>query len=172
MTLYADLLGADLTRLPEPLRAIHERGGTATYRGAVDVRCGTGLLARLFARAAKLPPRYAGAIDVEIAAADHAERWTRRFGPHVMRSRLRLHRGCLRERLGPAGFDFVLEAIAATIRWRVVRARVCGVPLPASWFAGVGAVESADGKLYRFDVRADLPGIGLVVHYAGWLDVD
>lgn len=171
MTLYAELLGEALARLPAPLRAIHSRTGTASYRGEVEVRAGDGMLARAFAKAAHLPSAYKGAIDVEIVAEESAEFWTRRFGAHAMRSRLRACEGHLRERLGPVRFDFALDAVDATIRWRVARVRVCGLPLPASWFAGVRAVESVDADLYRFDVRAELPGIGRIVHYRGWLDV-
>lgn len=171
MTMYADLLGHRLARLPMPLRAIHERAGAWTYRGEVAVRAGTGLIARLFATAARLPSRYDGPIEVEIFADAEGERWTRRFGAHVMRSRLCSRNGCLRERLGPVRFDFALETDEATICWRVLQVRVLGLPLPATWFAGVRAVESAQEGIYRFDVRADLPGVGQIVHYAGWLDV-
>jgi hypothetical protein len=170
-SLYAELLGSDLARLPVPLRAIHERSGTRTYRGEVVVRAGVGPIARLFAWAARLPPPYAGPIEVEIIADATAEQWTRRFGTHAMRSRLCLNARFLHERLGLAQFDFALDAVEATIRWRVARVRAVGVPLPASWFAGVSAVEFVGGGRYRFDVRAELPGIGLLVHYAGWLDV-
>ncbi|MBR0345821.1 MAG: DUF4166 domain-containing protein [Rudaea sp.] len=171
MTLYAELLGEDLARLPAPLRAIHARLGTATYRGDVEVRGATALFARLCARVADLPSAYRGPIEVEIVAADGAEQWTRRFGAHVMRSRLRAHDGYLYERLGPVRFTFALAADDAAIHWRVARLSVCGLPLPASWFAGVCAVESADGDRYRFDVRAALPGVGTIVHYRGSLDV-
>jgi hypothetical protein len=171
MTLYAELLGDGLARLPAPLRAIHVRPGTAAYRGDVEVRGATTAFARLCARAAGLPSAYRGPIEVEIVAADGAEQWTRRFGPHAMRSRLRARGGHLYERLGPVRFAFALAADGAAIHWRVARVSVCGLPLPASWFAGVRAVESADGDRYRFDVRAVLPGVGTIVHYRGSLDV-
>jgi hypothetical protein len=44
--------------------------------------------------------------------------------------------------------------------------------MPASLFDGVVAREFQFDGRYRFDVRADLPVIGLLVHYIGWLDVD
>lgn len=167
MTLYAELLGDSLAQLAEPLCTIHNHRGTAIYRGEVEVHRGKNLLARLCASVAKLPASYAGAIEVEIVAAERVERWTRRFGAHVMRSRLHAHEGYLRERLGPVRFDFALETHEGAIRWRVARVRILGLPLPAAWFAGVRAVESVQNGLYVFDVRADLPGIGLIVHYAG-----
>lgn len=171
MTLYAELLGDTLATLPAPLRVIHERSGAAHYRGEVEVRTGTGRIARCFAAAARLPPSYRGPIEVEIVAEGASECWTRHFGKHAMRSRLRARARRLRERLGWVRFAFALEVVEATIRWRVIGVRAAGLPLPSAWFARVIAVESAQGGRYCFDVRADLPGIGLLVHYRGWLDV-
>jgi hypothetical protein len=31
------------------------------------------------------------------------------------------------------------------------------------------AITSSDGGRYRFDVRADMRGVGLIVHYEGWM---
>lgn len=57
------------------------------------------------------------------------------------------------------------------LSWHLVRVRALGLPLPVSWFAGVTAREfELDGR-YCFDVHAALPGVGLLVHYRGWLDV-
>lgn len=75
------------------------------------------------------------------------------------------------ERLGLATFGFRLALVDGAVAWRVVRVRVFGVSLPARWFTGVGARESAEDGRYRFDVWAALPLTGLLVHYRGWLDV-
>ncbi|MGO1071164.1 DUF4166 domain-containing protein [Lysobacter sp. CA199] len=58
------------------------------------------------------------------------------------------------------------------LTWRLVRVRALGLPLPLGWFGGVHAREFERDGRYRFDVRAALPGIGLLVHYRGWLDVE
>ena len=58
------------------------------------------------------------------------------------------------------------------LTWRLVRVRALGLPLPLGWFGGVRAREFERDGRYRFDVRAALPGIGLLVHYQGWLDVE
>ena len=63
------------------------------------------------------------------------------------------------------------DAVDGAIVWRVVRVSAFGLPLPARWFTGVGARESAEDGRYRFDVWASLPFIGLLVHYRGWLDL-
>ena len=58
------------------------------------------------------------------------------------------------------------------LTWRLVRVRALGLPLPLGWFGGVRAREFERDGRYRFDVRAALPGIGLLVHYQGWLNVE
>jgi hypothetical protein len=53
-----------------------------------------------------------------------------------------------------------------------VGVRSLGIPLPLAWFDKVSARESVEGGRYRFDVRAEMPVVGLLVRYAGTLDVE
>ena len=132
---------------------------------------GGGALSRIVAAATHLPPAGDGPLCVEIDASPDSERWTRFIGGRAMPSRLWRESDVLCERLGLATFGFRLEVVDGAIVWRVARVRVFGLSLPAHWFTGVGARESAEGERYRFDVWAALPLIGLLVHYRGWLDV-
>jgi hypothetical protein len=100
------------------------------------------------------------------------EIWSRDFGGHPMRSTLTEHNGLLEEVLGPARFRFALRVDDSGVAWNVVGIRVLGVPLPAAWFQAVTARQSAHAGRYTFDVRAELPWIGLLVHYHGWLEVE
>jgi hypothetical protein len=172
--LFRRLLGTDrFDGLPAPLRSLHLRGGSAIWRGEVEVTRGTGLLSRLCAWATRLPRTGRGPIEVEIVAADGRERWTRHIDGHAMRSRLWAGDGLLNERLGLVTFGFSLSSRSDDIVWTVARVRVLGVlPMPAAWFSQVHARESAadDGR-YRFEVAAALPLAGPLVHYRGWLDV-
>lgn len=88
-----------------------------------------------------------------------------------MPSRLWWEGGLLREKLGLVRFGFALQEGQGAIIWRVAQVHLFGIPLPARWFGGVQAREFADGDRYHFDVRATLPGVGLLVHYQGWLHV-
>jgi hypothetical protein len=66
-------------------------------------------------------------------------------------------------------FGFKLNVETGEIIWRIARVRALGIlPLPTSWFSGVQARESGIGGRYRFDVRAEMPVVGLLVHYRGW----
>ena len=169
--LFPRVIGAGFAQLQEPVRVIHQRAGLTRYAGQVEVERGTGAMPQLFAAAARLPPAGCGPLVVDIESAALEERWTRRMGGHAMASRLWFAAGMLREQLGLVRFDFALRVVDAGIEWRVARVRALGVPLPVRWFSGVGARESARGERYGFDVWARLPGVGLLVHYRGWLDV-
>lgn len=170
-TLYRTLLGERCDRLPASVRRMHDRAGLQRYRGEASVVRGRSWLSRLCAWAARLPPQTQGAIEVEIDADAHGERWVRRFDGHAMPSRLWAQQGLLCERLGLLRFAFVLEADESAVLWRVHGVHALGIALPQRWFDGVTAMESESEGRYRFDVRAELPLAGLLVQYWGWLDV-
>jgi len=138
----------------------------------VSVERGADWLSRGCAWATRLPPAGHGPIEVEIVAASAMERWTRHVGRHAMRSRLWAGDGLLCERLGLVTFGFRLGVEHGSLTWRVVRVRALGLPLPASMFSRVLAREGETDGRYTFDVRAELPVIGLLVHYRGWLHVE
>jgi len=110
-------------------------------------------------------------IHVTIVRTSRGETWTRDFAGRRMHSVLRARAGLLEERLGAATFRFAMRVEAGVLRWHLVAVRVLGIPLPLTWFDGVRATEeeTAQGR-YRFDVRAALPLVGLLVHYRGQLD--
>jgi len=57
------------------------------------------------------------------------------------------------------------------LSWRLVRVRLLGLPLPAGWFEGMRAREFEREGRYHFEVSAQLPLVGLLVRYRGWLEV-
>ena len=172
-TLFQKLLGDDFDRLPPLVRRIHARDDLRIYRGQADLQRGSGLLSRLAGAAASLPPVNADThLDVTIEPWRDGERWTRNFGGARMQSRMWARNGLLCERLGLTTFAFKLGIEDDALVWRVIGTRGLGVPMPASLFGGVVAREFERDGRYRFDVRADLPVIGLLVHYIGWLDVE
>lgn len=170
-SLHRRLLGASFDSLPAPVRRIHEGAAVATWRGTCGVARGTSPLARLLGLAARLPRAGDGvALRVTLAADARGETWIRDFDGRAMRSRLTLRDGHLHERLGPATFRFALHATGDGIEWRLVAVSGLGVPLPLAWFRRVTAREYLDGGRYAFEVRAEMPVVGLLVHYRGTLD--
>lgn len=170
--IFQQILGACFLELPPSVQRLHLRSGTTLYAGEVQVERGRGVLSRLCAWATRLPSAGHGPLTVEIASSRTAERWTRRIGGHAMRSRLWASDGLLCERLGLVTFGFRLGVEHGQLFWRVQRVRALGVPLPARVFGAVVACESESLGRYTFDVRASLPGVGLLVHYRGWLHAD
>lgn len=171
-SLFAQVLGPAFDGLPAPVRALHIARGVNRYRGDVEVERGRRWMSRLVAAAAHLPPAGDGPLCVEIEASPDIERWTRFIGGRAMPSRLWRDGDVLCESLGLATFGFRLEVVDGALVWRVERVRVFGLSLPARWFTGVGARESAEDGHYRFDVWASLSLTGLLVHYRGWLDAE
>ena len=170
--LFQQVLGDALDGLPPTVKALHSREGCSRYRGEVEVSRGKHMLARLLARATRLPPAGRGPVEVEIDADGHGERWTRHIGGHAMPSRLWSQDKLLCEQLGLVRFGFRLMVEDGVLVWSVARVRALGVPLPARWFDAVQAREYESEGRYWFDVAAVMPVAGLLVHYRGWLAVD
>lgn len=169
-SLYQHLLGASFDALPPTLQQIHDARSFKHYAGRCTIERGTGLLARLLAVVARLPPSHDDVpVEVTITSSDRGERWARRFGTHRMNSVLR-HRGrVLEERLGAVTLRFRLAATSAGICWHLYGARFLWLPLPADWFSACIAHEKAEGTCYLFEVRAEMRGAGLLVRYRGWM---
>jgi hypothetical protein len=171
--LFKRLLGAAFEGLPVPIKRVHDGSAPKRLSGRCRITRESGAVASVLAWAASLP-RAGDDLPVEVSfqCDERSETWRRDFAGQPMRSTLRECDGLLEETLGPVRFRFVLRADDYAITWFVVGTRVLGLPLPAAWFRGVTAKESVEAGRYTFDVRAELPWIGLLVHYHGWLDCD
>lgn len=174
LSLCRQLLAAEWPLLAAPVRAVHERR-PVTLLGIASVMRGSGWLARLFGWANSLPPEQINGpvkILLEPTHAGTRERWTRYFGSaRPMRSNLRRAEDYIDETIGVTRLRFRWSLEGGSIRWTAVAGHTLGVPWPRSWLKGIEASESIRGNQYHFDVRAALPGVGLVVHYVGTLDV-
>ena len=169
-SLFERMLGAGYARLPAAIRDVHDQRARKLLSGRCRITRGSGVLAQLLAWVMSLPTASEDVqVSVTIISDDHGEIWMREFAGKPMRSALRERDGCLEEALGPARFRFVLRADDQSILWMLTGVRILTVPLPLSWFAKVAARESAPSGRYTFDVRAELPVAGLLVHYQGWL---
>lgn len=151
-SVHAQVLDPSFDRLPPPLRVVHDTRARKEFSGRCSIESGRSWLARVIQIFASLPPRSHADVAVHVVIernerskpAEIAETWTRRFGEHRMQSIIRAGRGALEE-----CFLFV--------------------PLPTAWFAGCGAFETIIDGRYWFDACAHIAGVGLLVHYKGWL---
>lgn len=168
--LFKRVLGeAPFAALPEPVQALHSGGDRQCWCGQGQVVRGGHPVALLMVWATRLPPTGTVPVSVTFGRKDGREHWRRQFGRHGMASTLWQQDALLCERLGLVTFGFALAQQGQVLDWRIRRVRVLGMPLPARWFAGAHARESAQGERYIFSVDVVLPVIGLLVRYAGWL---
>ncbi len=169
-SLYERILGASFQNLSPVLKRIHDSRARKRYVGRCKIERAKGLLARAVALIARLPDSHDDApVEVMIECHESGETWARRFGAHPMISVLRDRCHILEERLGAVTLRFKLVATTDSIAWLLCGARFLLFPLPASWFAACTAYETTDGTQYRFDVHAEMRGIGLLVRYRGWM---
>lgn len=169
-SLYERILGASFQNLSPVLKRIHDSRARKRYVGRCTIERGKGWLAHAVARIARLPDSNDDApVEVTIDCSGAGEIWARRFGAHPMISVLRDRCHMLEERLGAVTLRFELVASSDKIEWLLRGARFLLFPLPASWFAACTAYETTDGTQYRFDVHAEMRGVGLLVRYRGWM---
>lgn len=171
--LFKRLLGASFEGLPAPIRRVHDGRAHKVLSGRCHIVRGGGVLVKLLGWAASLPRSGTDLpLQVSFQRDGAGEIWSRDFGGHPMRSTLTERDGYLEEVLGAARFRFALQVDEQGVAWNVVGIKVLGLPLPAAWFKAVTARQSVQAGRYTFDVRAELPCVGLLVHYYGWLEVE
>ena len=112
-------------------------------------------------------------LEVEIAADARGETWTRHFGRMSFRSHLRNLKpvGRFMERVGPLAFVFDAEPDANGFRWRSVGWRFGPVALPRWLEPRIHARSFARDGVYRFSVAVAHPWLGVLLAYAGRLEL-
>jgi hypothetical protein len=168
--LYERLLGASFRKLPESVRRLHDVLRDDGAAGRAQVSQGRHPLARAIAAAVGFPKEGEHNIHVTFAEAGGTETWTRTFSGRSFRSHLTEKRGILAERFGPLTFVFDLKGDTGGVTMCVVGWRLGPFPLPRALAPRSVAREWQDGRRFCFDVPISLPGVGLLVHYRGWLE--
>lgn len=173
--LFPNLLGADAWRnLPGSVRGMHGDAPCVLARGEADVEGSDHLLARGLRHLLGLPPPgLRQAVEVRIEREGTLETWTRRFALGHMRSTLHPDAQAkhLLEHLGPVTLRFALQPDAQGVEWHVNRAWVLGVRLPVKWLGKVRSRSGERNGRYAFDIDTQMPWIGLLVAYRGWLEI-
>jgi Domain of unknown function (DUF4166) len=165
-------LGESFAMMPGPIRAAHEVADQLLLEGRGSVTGARTFPARLLARILGFPGDAPDVpVRVEMRALDKTEIWTREFGTARFRSRIiPTNRGRVLERFGPLTFQLQLTARADGLDYAIVSGRFGFIALPSFLVPRSYAKERLDnsGRFY-FDVPISLPGLGLLVHYRGWL---
>lgn len=169
--LYRRVMGKRYDSLPRSVRRIHDvlRDGGASGRATVCQ--GESWIARLVSRVVGFPSAGEHELHVHFTENKGVETWTRRFSGQVFRSSLREQDVLLVERFGPLSFGFELPSDEAGLTMRMRRWWLGPIPLPIELAPRSEAREFEKQGRFQFDVPITLPGVGIVVHYCGWLDV-
>lgn len=175
-SIYERALGkASFDALPEAIRALHDRRVEKRFEGMATIRRSYGLFGHLIGRVFGLPHAGEGIpTSVRITRIEDGETWERRFGDQVLRSHLSLPRdgkpGRITERFGSVSFDIDLDARLGRLYYPVGRARIGWLQLPRFLTPRSDTVEHLTGDdSFYFSVKVELPFIGHLVTYEGWL---
>ena len=165
-------MGESYGRLAPEVQQFHRLAGKHTLHGRVEVHAPQSVLARLLALFLGTPRTATeGTIKFELDAHPSGETWTRHFPSKNMTSHLQLVDGQLIEKLGAARLIFELSGSNGQLNMHLRRLYFLGIPCPNWLMPRVIAVETGrDGRLY-FHVRAEVPGVGLVASYQGYLSL-
>jgi hypothetical protein len=168
--LYRRVMGTEFDRLAPALRRMHSISRDEGAHGRGTVTRGRHPLAKLIAAMMGFPAEGDHALHVHFRENDGIEHWTRDFGGKRFSSALGEHKGEMVERFGPLRFHFALRAENdGALAMEIRRWSFLGLPLLSALAPRSPACEwEADG-LFHFDVPIDLPLIGRVIHYRGWL---
>lgn len=169
-SLYRRLLGARFEQLPPTVRRLHQPGTRFEAAGECRVQRGDNSAARMLADAMGMPPPSEHLpLRFSIDTRDGVETWRRDFGGHVFTSRMWAEKGVLCERTSLATLRYDLELVHGILRMQLRGFGSLGLPLPRRLWPTIATAESERDGRYCFDVRASMPGVGLVIRYKGWL---
>lgn len=171
---FPQVLAGSFDDLPQAIRNAHLIDRRHILTGRASVTGAPSAFGRIMAWVFGFPK---AALDVPVSVEMVEERggeiWRREIGTHVFKSRLslsRLNPDVILERFGL--FTFELKATAGpteltleTVGWCIGPLRLPRLLAPRS-----RARETVDDQgRFEFDVPIFMPGIGLIVHYRGWL---
>jgi len=157
--------------MPEPVRAAHIMDPASDLAGEVDVEGAANWIGRLIARVFSFPrPGEDLPAEVTIERDGDGEVWIRRFGGREFRSYMNAANGRLTERFGAITFELDARANKRGFSLMIEEARIGGFALPRFLTPNTSASADVDREgRYRFDVTIELPYIGRLVGYTGWL---
>jgi NAD(P)-dependent dehydrogenase (short-subunit alcohol dehydrogenase family) len=170
-SLYQRVMGATFDALPAPVQRMHLLVHDGPAIGEAIVTGASNALGRLIARILGFPSGGTNPLRVTMDECGEGETWTRDFGGRRFASRLSQRGNQLVERFGPLRFRFDLPGGPEGLRMVMRGWSAFGIPLPLALAPRSEAREWAEGARFHFDVPIELPLVGRVVHYRGWLEL-
>jgi hypothetical protein len=172
--LFAQALGRDFDALPAVNRCLHAPAPALILEGEAEVEGAERPLGRHLARLFDLPQTQPCApLRVVIEATpDGRELWSRLFQHDVMRSVMENPDPATRtvwERFGAFRFRLRLDPSPDGLAMVLAGGRLWRMSLPAVLLPRIKATEWVESERHRFDVSIELPVLGRLARYRGWL---
>jgi len=171
-SLLPRLLGEDYDKLPGALRAVHDSGGTLLLAGRADIDQRPGFLAWMICALMGLPEQGRDVVvTVEFVRQGLSEVWKRRFGNRRYSSTMipGAAKGELAECFGPFTLVFALKAEVDRLTLDLRACSFLGIPLPNFLRPRCQAEEREENARFVFDIPLDMPFLGRILRYRGWL---
>jgi len=171
---FREVLDNAWEELPTEVRQLHDVSGTQQHSGRADVIRGESVMSRLVGRVIGFPPSATDIpVTVSISRTDEHEQWDRNFDGHTFSSVLSVGKGRLSnlvcERFGAAKFGMALQLEDGRLNYVPRGWTFLGIPMPR-WLAPQGTMcEYVEDEKFHFHVEINLPIVGHVVTYKGFL---
>jgi len=171
---FRTVLGDAWQQLPAAIRALHESNGIGRFSGRASVMRGKSLVAKLIGRVIGFPPDGGDVpVNVTMNSTTDSEYWTRDFAGHEFSSVMTpgdgrfSHLVC--ERFGPVTFAMALVLDNGRLNYVQRGWTFLGMPMPRFLGPRGKTCEFVEDGKFHFHVEIELPLIGHIVTYDGWL---
>ena len=172
--IFPVVLGDAFHELPRLLQELHRGERSSVWDGKASTRGAQNLAGRIVAALFRLPDGdHPTNVRVSIEVTRKGETWTRSFSGKQFRSHLSLGTG---REAGLVCERFGIITVAMAIRWKdgklwfvPRRWRIGPVPLPGALRPKGDSFECEREGMFAFDVRFEVPVIGLIAAYQGTL---
>jgi NAD(P)-dependent dehydrogenase (short-subunit alcohol dehydrogenase family) len=176
MPLFQRVLGASFDAMPSTTQLLHRGSPAVMGEGQADISKPDSVLGQLISALFRFPkPGKAVPVSVLVERDETGERWVRRYPGRTMASRMSNDDPdgqTLEETFGPLSFRMKITGHKDGLDMKMQGARIGRLPLPRFLVPMVAATERVDvAGRHLFDVSIDLPVIGQIVHYRGWLSL-
>jgi hypothetical protein len=172
VSLYRQVMGRDFESLAPELQTFHSMRGNVRLLGQCTVSGPHTSIGKLLGALFALPKTSAETLlAFDLSADARQETWKRHFPNRLMTSRMRVVNGVLVERLGPADLHFELRSDGAKLIMLLKKISIAGIRCPQFLVPSVVAEETASPGKLHFNVAAQLPVVGLLVAYKGFLHI-
>ncbi len=172
--IFPALLGDTFRELPQPLQDLHRPRGISEWQGNATTRGARNFAGRIVAALIGFPSaELQTAAHVSIEVTPEGETWTRSLGRKQFRSHMSLGTG---REAGLMCERFGVITVAMEIAWDDGRLwyvprrwRIGPIPLPTALLPRGDSFEQVKDGLFAFNVRVEMPMIGLIAAYEGTL---